>query len=106
MKPTRIVNVDYDELAEHLQLYYSQDDKDGPLPKMAFVHFREVIDQHVEDMMDADAFATDTRLTDMLLKYHTHGTIVNVFVSRGPGHVANTGRQSFVMPLILLEIDY
>jgi hypothetical protein len=106
MKLTHFVKVDYDELAEHLQLYYRQDDKDSPLSKMSFEHFREVIDQHVEDMMDADAFATDTRFTEILLKRLTFGTLTDIFVSRVPGHVVNTGRQSFIMPLILLEIDY
>ena len=106
MKLTRIVNVDYDGLAEHLQLYYSQDDKDSPLSKMSFEHFREVIDRHVEDLLDADAFATDSRLTEMLLRRYTHGTLTDIFVSRSPGRVVNTGGQSFVLPLILLEIDY
>lgn len=106
MKLTHIVNVDYDELAEHLQLYYSQDDKDSPLSKMSFEHFRGVIDQHVDDMLDADAYATDTRFTDILLRRYTHGVIARIFVSRSPGYVSNTGRQSFVLPLILLEIDY
>lgn len=106
MKLTHIVNVDYDELAEHLATYYGQDDRDGPLPNMSFAYFRELIDQHVEDLMDADAFASDSVLTEILLRRHTFGTVSDIFVSRSPGHVVNNGKLSLVLPLIILEIDY
>lgn len=107
MKLTLIVGVDYDELAEHLSTHYCQDDKDSPIPLMtAFSHFRGILDQHVEDLMDADSFAADTTLTDILLRRHTFGTVTEILVTRGPGHVTNKGTQSLVLPLILLEIDY
>lgn len=109
MKLTHTVNVDYDELAEYLCLHYnySLDDKDSPLlPSMSFEYFREVVDQHVEDLMDADSFASDTGLTEILLRRHTFGSIANILVTRSPGYVVNNGKRKLVLPLIILEIDY
>lgn len=106
MKLTHIVGVDYDELAEHLISHYGLDDKDSPLPNMTFEYFREVIDQHVEDLMDADSYSSDTTLTDILLRRHTFGNINNILVTRSPGYVVNNGKRHLILPLILLEIDY
>lgn len=106
MTLTRIVAVDYDELADHLQVNYSNELADSPLPTMTFNHFREVLDQHVEDLMDADSFATDEDLTHILLKRHTFGSVTEIFVSRSPGHVVYVGKRGIVLPLILLQIEY
>lgn len=106
MKLKLIVPVDYNELAVHLNTYYCHEDKDNPLPTAKFEFHRGVIDRHVDDLMDADAFAEDTVLTDILLRNHTYGIVADILVTRSPGHVVNSGEHCLVLPLVLLEIDY
>lgn len=105
MQLTLNVGVDYEELAEYLQQHYYHN-ADTPLPTAAFDHVRGVLAQHVEDMLDVDNNASDTGLTDILLRHFHAGTIDDIYVTKAPGYVSCRHGRTVMLPLVLIQVSY
>lgn len=97
------LGVDYDELAAHLQKHHQLCSADDPLPTTAFKYYRDVLDQHVEEMMDADAYPSDPELTNILLRQYSYGHITEITVTRAPGCVATNGKSRIALPLVIIS---
>jgi len=103
---TSLVEIDYEELAKHLNDHYTGEHDPFLLGLVGFDRFREVLVDHVEQAMDEDnKHVADTVLLGILFKYHICGVVTNVTVTHTPGIVVQLPEHSLALPLVLIELN-
>lgn len=108
MRQTHLVGVDYEELADYLQHTYAEsvllDIPAAASASVSFKHFRGILRDHAEEMMDEQCGDNDPLLTHILLRDHIWGTVKDVRISTHPGYVARVQGQAVILPFILIEV--
>lgn len=105
MALTFTLSVDLDALAEHLVTHYPPYGNDDLTKNTEFEHYREVLDNHVEQMMSGDSCDEAPELTSILFKHYTTGSITDILITRKPGYVSNNGKRSVIIPLVVIELN-
>jgi hypothetical protein len=99
----RIVQIDYEEVADHLLVCHALD---TPVEMLTFEQARNILAEHVELMMDeSDYHRPDEKLTDILFRHYTSGTIVSTHVTTRPGAVVIRDGHPLKLPLVLIELE-
>jgi hypothetical protein len=107
MRRTHVAGLDYEQLAYHLQHNYDPGSQDDALPDMAiFHHYRGVLVDHVDRLMDEREDDRDPTLTQIMLRDYLHGAVVDVHVTHSAGRVVRSEGQVYTLPLVLIEVEY
>lgn len=99
------LSVDLEALAEHLVTHYYPHDNDDLTNQTEFEHYRTVLDNHVEQIMNNGECDQSPGLTNVLFNRYTTGSIADILVTRNPGYVSNNGKRSVIIPLVVIKLN-
>lgn len=99
-----LLSVDYQAVASRLQAQWREQNPDTQMDENGFGYFHQVLKAHVDNLMAGEPFNEDTELTDILFDQFEFGVISNVSVTDVPGAIARVDGQTFILPMVKIEV--
>lgn len=121
-----MLSVDYQAVVRHLLAHHplpfdpATDEETRTVPEefeplvtpyrnAHFLHFRDVLDEHVTHLMSGQPFNEDSELTEILFKDYRrlpHGIVSSAQVTDCPGTVVREEGETYVLPLVFIEVQF
>lgn len=100
-----LLAVDYEAVASHLEPQLVDFDNFGD--PYSFREFRNILNDHLELLMAGEPFNEDETLTEILFAQLYPGIMVtHATVSDKPGIIVRTQGKDFLLPLVMIEINF
>lgn len=99
----RIVQINYESVADHILTNYGEIDT----PKiLGFEDFHSVLSKHMDSMMSGEVNKADDdeELTNILFEHYMGGHVASTMVTSNPGVVVKRGEHSLMLPLVIIEL--